>query len=269
MTTLKVNQAQLIAFVLQDASGVEVTGLGTTFTVSISKNGGAFAASAGTKAEIGNGWYSYELTAGETDTTGPLALKITGVGVDQQNLLYQISASGWDLPSGTYILSVEEAAAVLRCDTDEDNMLMLLPMVDAYIRQATGRDWAQDDPIDQRAKAAARILLVQWHENPAMIALSGTDLLSHGLRAVLTQLESLALRYKTFQGITGAGAIALKGANVGDTVSSVVGAAGVSGDQSAAFESRITIKDEIQQVSTSDLSDNWYKALLTPVGEDV
>jgi len=52
-------------------------------------------------------------------------------------------------------------------------------------------------------------------------------------------------------------------------VSSVVGAAGVSGDQSAAFESRITIKDEIQQVSTSDLSDNWYKALLAPVGEDV
>lgn len=84
------NQANTIIFVLVDASGIEVTGLGSAFVLEISKAGAAFQASAGTKGEIGSGWYSYASIAGEADTVGPIAIKITGAGIVQQNLLFVV-----------------------------------------------------------------------------------------------------------------------------------------------------------------------------------
>ena len=86
----QLNQQNRIDFVMVDATGTEVSGLGAGFTLTLSKNGGAFAASAGTKAEIGNGWYTYLATAGEADTIGPVAVKATGAGAVQQNLEYVV-----------------------------------------------------------------------------------------------------------------------------------------------------------------------------------
>lgn len=83
---LEPNQQNLIIFVLVDSNNQEVTGLGNGFTLEVSKAGGAFAASAGTKAEISDGWYSYLTTVGEADTYGPLAIKITHASIVQQNL---------------------------------------------------------------------------------------------------------------------------------------------------------------------------------------
>jgi len=195
VSTLSLSRAQLIAFILQDTDGSEVTGLAGTFSVAISKDGGAFAAGSGVKAEIGSGWYSYDLTAAETDTPGPLAIKITGAGADQQNLLYQVSGSVWESPAGTNILTTEEAAAVLRCAEDDNNMLMLLPQIDAYIEHATGRNWAADTTVRQEAKSAARMLLVRWHEDPGGMAAGSS--LGFGLTATLVQLEALALTLET------------------------------------------------------------------------
>ena len=93
------------------------------------------------------------------------------------------------------ILSQAEAATVLRCEQDDPNMIDLLPLVDGYIRQATGRDWSQDTWVRPEAKAAARMLLVRWHEDPGGMA-SGSAL-GYGLAAILTQLEALALQLKT------------------------------------------------------------------------
>lgn len=163
----------------------------------------------------------------------------------------------------TNILTAVEAADVLRCETTDALMLAMLPSVDGYIRNATGHDWSADSTIHETAKAAARMLLVMWHENPAMIS-SGMNSMSHGLEAALTQLEAIALRYMIFEGISGVGSISLPGAQEGDTVSELVGVVGVSGDQSTSFESVITYDDEIQQTSASDLSEKYYRALLTP-----
>jgi hypothetical protein len=91
MYDLTKDAANAIPFVLVDANGTEVTGLGGTFTVTVRKDGGSFGASAGAKAELANGWYLYTATAGECDTAGPLALKITGAGAAQQNLVYRVS----------------------------------------------------------------------------------------------------------------------------------------------------------------------------------
>jgi len=266
MSTILAGTEHLVAFVLVDSLGAVVEGLGTTFSVQVSKNGGAFAAGAGDKAEVSNGWYSYELTSSETDTEGPLAIVVTGTGAVQQNLLYQVVGAVPSPASGTYILTAAEGSEVLRCEVDDAEMLALLPLIDDYIKDATGHDWASDTTIHPKAKSAARMLLVMWHENPGMLA-NGQTALSFGLKACLAQLEAAAENFKEFQGVDGAGACVLMGASVGDTVSSVVGLVGVTGDQAGSFETVITVEDEIQQTATGDLSSNWYRVELVPVAE--
>lgn len=86
----KLNQQNLITFVLVDASGTEVAGLGSGFTLQLSKAGAAFAGSAGTKGEIGSGWYSYLSTTNEANTIGSVAIKITHASIVQQNLEYVV-----------------------------------------------------------------------------------------------------------------------------------------------------------------------------------
>ena len=96
------SQQNLITFVMVDSSGNEVTGLGTGFTLEVSKAGGAFAASGGTKAEISDGWYSYLSTAAEADTVGPVSIRVTGAGAVQQNLEYKVKGRNVNAIEVTY-----------------------------------------------------------------------------------------------------------------------------------------------------------------------
>lgn len=161
------------------------------------------------------------------------------------------------------ILTAYEAAKTLRCATDDPAMLDLLPQVDAYIKRATGHDWAADANIAPEAKSAARMLLVLWYENPGMTA-SGVATLNHGLTAALVQLEALALRYRNFEGGAGAGYISLPGVKKGDTVQSLVGIIGASGDQSSLFETVISVDDYIRQLSSTDLTNKSFRAYIIP-----
>ena len=61
--------------------------------------------------------------------------------------------------------------------------------------------------------------------------------------------------------------IPLNGVSVGDSVISLVGKVGISGDQSGKFESVITWDGSIQQTSSEDLSLKWFTAYLVPPGE--
>jgi len=164
------------------------------------------------------------------------------------------------------ILTAAEAARVLRTTEDDPIMLDLLPQVDAYLKTATSHDWAGDAEIRTEAKSAARMILVTWYENPGMMGSGGTSL-QFGIRAALTHLISLAFQYREFRGRLGAGSIVVDGARVGDSVESLTGLIGVSGDQAASFESVISVDDQIQQISGADLSENWYRVHLVPVGE--
>lgn len=94
------------------------------------------------------------------------------------------------------ILTAAEAANVLRCETTDANMLQLLPLVDAYIWQATGRKWELDSTIRAEAKSAAQILMVRAHEDPGALAQPANSL-SWGLSACLAQLEAIALDLET------------------------------------------------------------------------
>jgi hypothetical protein len=91
------------------------------------------------------------------------------------------------------ILTAAEAATVLRTVDTDPAMLLLLPQIDAYIETATGRDWTLDDPIHEIAKAAARMLLVRWFEDPGGLGQS-QGLLPQSCSAVLGQLEVIALQ---------------------------------------------------------------------------
>lgn len=91
------------------------------------------------------------------------------------------------------ILTAAEAATVLRTAQTDQAMLDLLPQIDAYIKHATGRDWAADDPVPPEAKSAARILLVRAYEDPGALAQQPASL-GWSLAACLVQLEAKALQ---------------------------------------------------------------------------
>jgi len=105
MYRLELSQSQEITFVMIDAAGNEVAGLGNTFILELRKPGGAFVGSAGVKAEIGNGWYSYVTTAAETDTVGPLSVRVTGAGCVQQNLEYVVETRAISAIEFTYTVT--------------------------------------------------------------------------------------------------------------------------------------------------------------------
>ena len=71
----QLNRANVTAFVLCDEGGYEVPGLGAVFDLELSINGGAFTAGAGTKAEIGDGWYRYTNTLAEAAAVGSVAIR--------------------------------------------------------------------------------------------------------------------------------------------------------------------------------------------------
>lgn len=164
------------------------------------------------------------------------------------------------------ILTDVEAADWVRTDADDTAMLQLLDSVDAYIKNATGRDWAADAEINPMAKTAAGIILTAWYDDPAQIGSSVSR-----ASAALLQLEAEALKYRKYQffGASSAGSVYLPGAKVGDVVQKLVGVYGVSGDQSSVFESTISVDDAIQQSSSADLSDNIYVVVIKSPGDDI
>lgn len=96
-------------------------------------------------------------------------------------------------------------------------------------------------------------------------AKTGTDtaraVTAANVRAVLTSLKTIS-----FNGKNGAGAISAVGAVVGDKVIDVFGiTTGALGSVDTLYETTITVADQIQQVSASDLSTKIYVALLLAV----
>ena len=171
----------------------------------------------------------------------------------------------------TNILTAAEAANFIRTEADDAAMLDLLPIVDQLIQDATGRDWTQDATIHNTAKAAAGMYVTLLYDNPAQLQKGSESLLPYGPTDALAKLEAEALKYRKYQfeGLSGAGEIALPGARMGDDVIKLVGIYGASGDQTASFESEISDSGVIAQTSTSDLSDKLFVVVLKSPADDV
>jgi hypothetical protein len=90
---LKQSTARNLMVFLTDSAD-HVTGkTGATLTITLSKNGAAFASVSPTVTERGDGWYSLALTSGNTDTLGDLVLHITASGADPIDLREQVFAA--------------------------------------------------------------------------------------------------------------------------------------------------------------------------------
>ena len=79
-----------INFFMADSAD-HITGkTGLTPAVTISKNGGAFAAADGAVTEIGNGWYSLAGNTTDRDTMGEFCFHASAIGADPADGLYLI-----------------------------------------------------------------------------------------------------------------------------------------------------------------------------------
>ena len=80
--------------ILMVDSADHVTGkTGLTLTLTLSKDGGAFASISPTVTERGSGWYSVALTSSHTDTAGDLVLHATSTGADPTDVRDEVSAA--------------------------------------------------------------------------------------------------------------------------------------------------------------------------------
>lgn len=100
MYRLKQNDASrplLFLMVLSSNHIDPATGLSPTVT--ISKNGAAFASPAGAVTEIANGWYKVAGNATDTNTLGPLLLHATVATADPADCVYDVDALVGDVPA--------------------------------------------------------------------------------------------------------------------------------------------------------------------------
>ncbi len=115
---LKQSTVRNIAFFMSSSTDSITGKTGLTPTVTLSKDGAAFGAAAGSVTEIANGWYYLAATTADTGTLGDLLLHATGTGADNCDDKYLVCL---DLPGNT-VSSVTGAvgsvtAAVTTTDT--------------------------------------------------------------------------------------------------------------------------------------------------------
>lgn len=98
MILFKQSTARNIPFFMVDSTDSITGKTGLSPTVTLSKDGGAFAGAGGSVTEIGNGWYNLAATTTDTGTLGCLLLHATATGADPFDELHQVVV---DLPGAT------------------------------------------------------------------------------------------------------------------------------------------------------------------------
>lgn len=79
-----------MVFFLTDAVDHTTGKTGLTPVVTLSKNGGTFAAAVGAVSELGSGWYVLDGNATDRNTLGPLIVHAEGTGADPADLSCEI-----------------------------------------------------------------------------------------------------------------------------------------------------------------------------------
>ena len=121
-----------------------------------------------------------------------------------------------------------------------------------------GADWLKQ--LNDNFSVLENAELVELASSAVTIA--GTDatqgVTPAGLSATLGKVDIIS-----FAGKNGAGACTMTGVKVGDVVLSATGTVAADvGDKASLFETAITVNDQIQQSSASDLSTKVYMALI-------
>lgn len=92
MRTYDQNKARNVMVFMSDETDGETGLTGLTLTLTLSKDGAAFASISPTVTERTGGWYSVALTASHTSTIGDLVLKATATGANDAQVVGQVRA---------------------------------------------------------------------------------------------------------------------------------------------------------------------------------
>lgn len=103
-----------VLFFMADADDHISGKTGLTPTVTVSKNGGAFAAAAGSVSEVGDGWYVLAGNANDRDTLGELVVHGQASGADPADR--RLTIVPWDPFDGNLGLPRLDAAITTRAD---------------------------------------------------------------------------------------------------------------------------------------------------------
>lgn len=105
--------------VLMVAATDHITGLaGLTLTITLSKDGAAFAGIAPVVTDRGSGWYNVALTAAHTDTLGDLALHITGAAADPADMVILVEGGNTDVDVSSRMATYTQPTGFLSATFD-------------------------------------------------------------------------------------------------------------------------------------------------------
>ena len=86
---IKKSTSTAIPFVMLGTDHVTPT-TGLTVSVTIAKNGGAFASAGGSVTELSHGWYKWTASTADTNTVGFLAIRASASGAADTNIVGQV-----------------------------------------------------------------------------------------------------------------------------------------------------------------------------------
>lgn len=148
---------------------------GATPTVTISKNGGAFAAPSGAVTEIGNGWYQIAGNATDRNTLGEFIVHATAASADPVDDRYVIvafdpfdsnmgapnldAAVSSRLPTASYIAPDNATIATIQADTNDIQTRLPAALVGGRMDASVGAMAA--DVLTAAALAADAIAEIQ------------------------------------------------------------------------------------------------------------
>jgi len=109
---------------------------------------------------------------------------------------------------------------------------------------------------------------IKFEAGGILDASAGTTILGPGA-VTLSRIDATGIKCLAASGKNGAGAVTLTGAAIGDRLVAVFGAPNGGGALEAKvpgtdFEAAVTVADQIQQVSASNLSSRTYVFILIP-----
>jgi hypothetical protein len=113
-----------LLFLMVDSTNHVIGKTGLSPTVTLSKNGAAFASPAGAVSELANGWYQVAANATDSATIGSLTLHATGTAADPTDVQFSIVAN---LESDTFSRIGTAGAGLTNLGTSGNNWNTVIP----------------------------------------------------------------------------------------------------------------------------------------------
>lgn len=171
---------------------------GKTVTVTISKNGAAFGASAGAITEIANGLYAYAGNATDRNTLGPLAIHATATGCDPVDFIVPITtidpfAAQWGLTALPNVIAGASGGLPLgdasgRVDVGKWLGSAVSALISGRVDSTIG---AVQTGVIAAASFAANALDAVWTTTTRALSASGVQAIWDALTTALTTPGSI------------------------------------------------------------------------------